>query len=294
MKQAGNLPEFHLGLIGYPLGHSFSPRLHTAALVAAGLRGSYQLFPVPPDSDGQVLLRALFDRMRAGELDGLNVTIPHKQAVLGLVDSLSETARAVGAVNTLFLQKDRLIGDNTDVPGFLYDLGRLKMDKGRRAVLLGAGGSARPVAFALASRGWPVKILARRIEQARALAADIGAACRHPEILTAEELSIEQFPGLEFDLLVNTTPVGMHPNPDGCPWPENVPLPSGAAVYDLVYNPSETRLVRLARSTGLTAASGVGMLVAQAALSFQRWTGVAAPFQVMEQAFFEPQRAGEE
>ena len=114
-----------LGLTGWPLGHSLSPKLHSAALQALGLEGEYRLYLVPPLPEGQEQLKTLVKQVRAGEITGLNVTIPHKQAVLPLVDELTPAARAIGAVNTLYLWDGRLVGDNTDAPGFLADLRRL-------------------------------------------------------------------------------------------------------------------------------------------------------------------------
>jgi shikimate dehydrogenase len=281
---------FRLGLIGYPLGHSLSPRLHQAALEEAGLQGEYQLYPIPPGSEE---IAVLLGRLRTGALHGLNVTIPHKQAVLPILDGLSEVAQAVGAANTLYLDPSGcLVGENTDVPGFLRDLerqfGRSLSGKGE-VVVLGAGGSARAVVYGLANAGWQVRVLARRAEQAHRLAEEIKAVLPERGSITGGPLSAEVLANdPSFDLLVNTTPLGMDPDVSGCPWPDEIPLPKAAAVYDLVYNPIETRLLRRARQEGLPAANGAGMLCAQAALAFQIWTGVDAPFDRMERAFYQP------
>ncbi len=281
---------YHLGLIGHPLGHSRSPALHHAALRAAGLDGEYRLFAIPPDADGLMVIRGLVEDVRAQRLQGLNVTIPHKQTVMPLMDRLTEVARAVGAVNTIFREADGgVTGDNTDVPGFLSDVQRLVGTAAGTAVVLGAGGSARAVVYALARAGWRVQVLARREDQSRKLANEIGAVASAGQQVTGKGMDarILQKLSAECDLLVNTTPLGMHPHEDITPWPENMPLPQETAVYDLVYNPLETRLVRAAREAGLRAASGAGMLVAQGALAFQRWTGLDAPFEVMEAAFYQ-------
>jgi shikimate dehydrogenase len=265
--------DFRLGLIGYPLGHSLSPKIHAAALQACGLQGDYSLFPIHPD-DKQGL-KDLIARIRSGEITGLNVTIPHKQNVIELMDELTPTAQAIGAVNTIYLRDNKLIGDNTDARGFLADLknGIGNRESGKSAVVLGAGGSARAVVYALLNDGWDVTISARRIEQAQQLAASF----------TNYELRITIFDlqPLTFDLLVNTTPVGMTPNIDQSPLPENLSLPSNAFVYDLVYNPSETKLVRDARAQGLRATTGLGMLIEQAALAFEIWTGRTPPRDVL-------------
>lgn len=271
----------HLGLIGWPLGHSLSPDLHRAALAAAGLRGDYRLFPVPPLPAGQGDLAQRMEDLRSGALDGLNVTLPHKQSVLNQVDELTPSARQAGAVNTLRVSAGRLLGDNTDLPAFLADLRACfpALATGR-ALLLGAGGSARAVAAALAQTGWELVVAARRVEQARDLTAGLPGA---PAVETSlDPAGVARLPRI--DLLVNCTPAGMFPDSQGCPWPAGLALPGGCAVYDLVYNPRETALVRIARQGGHPAANGLGMLVEQAALAFERWTGRPAPRAAMADA----------
>jgi shikimate dehydrogenase len=275
---------YTLGLTGFPLSHSLSPKLHTAALKAAGLEGSYSLFPVDPARPDE--LAALLERVRGGEIHGLNVTIPHKKAVIPLLDKLSETAKAIGAVNTIYAQNGRLIGDNTDAAGFWADLSPhlispkfqrtefrggtnlplphfrvSKMGEDGRGLVLGAGGSARAVVFALKAHGWDVAVAARRIEQAQALLTEFG--------LQAAQSLDSQTTG--FDLLVNTTPLGMTPNIETCAWDWG--FPPRAFVYDLVYNPPETLLMKRARAAGLQTSNGLGMLIEQAALAFELWTG---------------------
>ena len=265
-----------LGLIGFPLGHSLSPVIHTAALQSCGVKGDYSLFPIHPDDEKG--LKALLDRVRAGEIHGLNVTIPHKQNVIEYLDELTATAQAIGAVNTIYRRANKLIGENTDAPGFLSDLKRfLTAETQRRgdnkALVLGAGGSARAVVYALLNDGWDVTIVARRMEQAQQLA-DSLAHYQSP-------ISVSTFSNLETfftnlqsltSLLVNTTPVGMIPNVHQSPWPQRLPFPPHAAIYDLVYNPKETEFVRDARSQGRPATTGLGMLIEQAALAFEIWT----------------------
>lgn len=270
---------YRLGLVGYPLGHSFSPRLHAAALRAAGLDGGYILYPVQPGEAGEAALSGLVEDVRAGRLDGLNVTIPHKQRVMVRVDLLSEAARAVGAVNTLVRQAGAVRGENTDVAGFLADLAQLWNLREGKALILGAGGAGRAAAYALASQGWQVKIISRRRQMAEKAASELALAGVMSGQLCAGELR-----GSEADLVVNATPAGMSPDLTGCPWPDEIPLPHGSAVYDMVYNPVETVLVKRAKAAGLRSANGLGMLAAQAALSFSLWTGCAAPYAVMAKA----------
>jgi shikimate dehydrogenase len=270
-----------LGLIGYPVSHSLSPKIQNAALKACGLDGDYSLFPVAPNDASA--LEELLARIRSGEITGLNVTIPHKQNVIPFLDELTPTAKAIGAVNAIYMKEGKLIGDNTDAPGFLADLKRSLTTKAWRrrapkALVLGAGGSARAVVYALVHDGWNITIAARHIEQAKQLADSFTEYdVRITEHLTNIELS-------NISLLVNTTPVGMTPNIDQSPLPENTVLSKDTFVYDLVYNPRETKLVRDARAQGLPATTGLGMLIEQAALAFELWTGHTPAREILYQA----------
>ena len=276
----------HLGLIGYPLGHSLSPKLHNAALRHCDLQGEYSLFPIEPDD--MQSLKDVLDRVCSGEITGLNVTIPHKQNVISLLDELTETAEAIGAVNTIYLRNNRLIGDNTDAPGFLAALKKFLAEspspvlgegievKDKNALVLGAGGSARAIIYALLEDGWNVVLAARRFEQAQQLV----------DLFTHHQLQIADFTLSKIELsditlIVNTTPVGMSPSTDQSPWPDNLPFPQHAVIYDLVYNPYETKLVKDARAQGLRAITGQGMLIEQAALAFELWTGKRVSREIM-------------
>jgi shikimate dehydrogenase len=268
----------HLGLIGYPIAHSMSPKIQAAALKACDLEGDYSLFPILPDDKAG--LKELLSRVRSGEVTGLNVTIPHKQNVIEFMDDLMPTARSIGAVNTIYLRENKLIGDNTDAPGFLSDLKKFistgELTVGKSALVLGAGGSARAVTYALMHNGWNVTLAARRIEQAQALVTSM-----HHAGLQVMDLSQDFLHASSFSLLVNTTPLGMVPEVDLSPIPEDACLPEHLLVYDLIYNPRETRLVREAHAQGLKATTGLGMLVEQAALGFQLWTGCNPPRDVL-------------
>ena len=257
-----------LGLIGYPVSHSLSPKIQNAALKACDLEGEYSLYPIAPD-DMQPL-KDLLARVRSREITGLNVTIPHKQNVIPFVDELTPTARAIGAVSVIYLRDDKLTGDNADAHGFLTDLKKTidfsSLAASPSALVLGAGGSARAVVYALFNDGWNVTIAARRIEQAEELG-------RRFEKALVIELDLQTSQLSNFQLIVNTTPLGMTPNINTSPLPENIVLPKHIRVYDLVYNPRETKLVREARAQGLSATTGLGMLIEQAALGFELWTG---------------------
>ena len=295
---------FALGIIGYPLEQSLSPSLHAAALRDCVLQGEYRLYPIPQLPAGRVQMQALMDDLRDGRLDGLNVTIPHKQAVIPYLDKLTSLARQIGAVNTIFRAGKSLVGDNTDAPGFMADVRQYlpETDRPRSALVLGAGGAARAVVYSLSVENWRVTIAARRLEQAHALLRSSSLATDQHSVISMDDLAeylsaatrmdvdnnsenaaslLKAHPAPE--LIVNTTPLGMVPDIEQSPWPEGVPFPNDAFVYDLVYKPAETILVRAARSAGRQAASGQGMLIEQAALSFERWTGMRPSIDAMRQ-----------
>ena len=296
--------EYSLGLIGYPLQKSLSPRLHGAALERMGLQGEFRLYPTPPMPEGAGQLAETLARMRRGEIQGLNVTIPHKQSVLAYLDRLTPVAQAIGAVNTIFSQDGALVGDNTDAPGFMTDLKRklaeagmvtqAEGENGRKVLVLGAGGAARAVVYALWQDGWQVTVAARRKEQAAQLVASLlkqaGAALVERGSLDSialddEDLQAYLAPRVDQPkVIVNASSAGMLPNITTCPWPEELPLPGGVFVYDIVYKPPQTRLLSRAIEAGLPAANGLGMLLEQAALAFERWTGLPAPRQAMAAA----------
>jgi shikimate dehydrogenase len=275
---------FRLGLIGWPVEHSLSPVIHTAALHACGLKGKYELFPVLPLLDGKQDLEEIFQRMRNGEIQGINITIPHKQNVIPLLDSLTPVAHKIGAVNTVCLENGKLIGDNTDADGFLNDLKQniSQIPSEKTALVLGAGGSSRAVTYALSRDGWQVNVAARRLDQAQSLADDLSENQQFD--LSAIHLDPKVLMKLQPGLIVNTTPVGMTPNTTESPWLKEISFPIGCFIYDLVYNPKETLFVRQAREAGLEASNGLGMLLEQAALAFERWTGNPAPRLAMEEA----------
>jgi shikimate dehydrogenase len=255
-----------LGVAGWPVAHSRSPAMHNAALAAVGLeRWRYQHLPLPPELFAEAV-RAL----PAVGFVGINVTIPHKEAALALADDATATARAIGAANTLTFGPDgALHADNTDAPGLIAALGD---ERPRTAVVLGAGGSARAVVYALAQIGASVKIWNRTSGRARSLARDFGAE------------AVQDLPPA--DLLVNCTSVGL-----ADPLRTFKDLPVGtdglgeyACVVDLVYRAGGTGLLREAKRTGSRAIDGIEILVRQGALSFERWTGRAAPLEVMRRA----------
>jgi len=299
---------YALGVIGYPLGHSFSPSLHGAALHSCGLTGDYRLYPILPLPAGKDSLGALIGTFKEGRLDGLNVTIPHKQNVIAYLDELTPLAMQIGAVNTIFRRGRSLIGDNTDAPGFMADLQKQfsQAVSPQSALVLGGGGSARAVVYALLAAGWQVTVAARRPAAAQEIidsysfshpSCEVIALYSLPDFIgNLDNLRWEQHPKRasspsvahrSLTLLVNTTPVGMAPDITQSPWPKDLPFPGQAFVYDLFYKPIDTTLVRAARDAGLAAASGLGMLIEQAALAFERWMGIRPSLDAMRQGVME-------
>lgn len=262
-------------LIGDPVEGSLSPPMHNAAFRHLGLDCLYVAFRVPSP-----LLRQALLGVRAMGIGGLNVTFPHKTAILPLLDELDPSAGEVGAVNTVKNEGGRLVGFNTDGEGavrFLRE--RLGSLRGRRTVLLGAGGAARAIAFSLLKEGAELTILNRTPSKARRLASELkgevswGGLERLREVLPSA------------DLLINATPVGM--DGKGGTLVTSDLMHPGLFVMDLVYHPPETSLMREARKAGARAENGLGMLLHQAALSFTIFTGRRAPLQVMRRVLLE-------
>ena len=278
------LPKYwQFGLVGYPLDHSLSPVLHQAALASAGLRGDYRLVPL---SSAQQLPLVL-EKLRAGELDGINVTIPYKQAVIPYLDGLSPAAGEIGAVNTVVIKEGSLIGENTDAPGFWKDLcGHVPScrEPGQAALVLGAGGAARAVVYALAAQGWQITVASRRLAQAELLADTLNFSTI--QTVLWDTLHKPSFIS-NFNLLVNTTPLGLFPDIEHSPLDPAVKLPVKMVVYDLVYNPRWTALLKNAAVQGNQCINGLGMLVNQAAAAFEYWTGKTAAVEKMTQALHE-------
>lgn len=263
-------------LLAHPAGHSLSPAMQGAALRACGIDARYLALDVPPQA-----LRDAVAALRASDVAGANVTIPHKQAVMRWLDGLTDVARAVGAVNTIVPTPRGLVGDNTDGEGFLRALAELDVKPaGLPAVVLGAGGAARAVTLALLRAGAQVTLHNRTRPRAERLAADLAG---HGALTVAAEGALEAAVR-SARLLVQATAAGMEGAAEGAsPLPEGV-LPAQGAVVDLVYRPRETRLLARARATGLTVQNGLPMLVQQGALAFERWFGRDAPVDVMRQA----------
>ena len=274
-----------VGVFGFPVEHSLSPAMHNAAFAALRLSFIYVPFPVSPDALGSAI-RSL----PALGIVGVNLTIPHKENVLPFLDAITDEAREVGAVNTVHCVEGRLLGDNTDGRGFYEPLHELGLSlSGRQAVVLGAGGAARSVVFRLLREGANVVLTNRTLDRAERLAQDAAEAGYSAQVRVVDGKSEKELGNAiaGAELLVHTTRVGMHPTPDAMP---PVPLEAfhpNLLVYDLVYNPVETRLIQEARRRGCRTLTGVKMLVYQGAAAFERWTGLWPPTELMEAAVLE-------
>ena len=268
------------GIIGHPVSHSLSPLMQNAAFEALRLPYCYLPFEVPADG----LQRAVQAILPLGIL-GMNVTIPHKEAVIPFLDSLAPEAQAIGAVNTIEVLSGRLIGHNTDGKGFLRSLSEMEVDpSGKRVILLGAGGAAKGVAISLAETGLSEIILINRnLERAKALADRLTSL--HPRLkisLLGRNFERSDVRNDTPTLLINATPLGMKED-DPSPFPLSFLDPSWV-IADLVYRPDETALLMAARKAGSKIIPGLGMLLYQGALAFEIWTRKKAPIEVMRAA----------
>ena len=256
------------GIALHPAGHTRSPAMHNAAFAALGIDAAYLAFDVLPED-----LPAAISGMRALDIRQLAISIPHKQAVIGLLDDVDETARRIGAVNTVTQRGSKLVGSNTDWLGAVRAIESVTELADTRAVVLGAGGAARAVVYGLRARGAKVSVLNRSPDRARQLCADLGAEAAGP---------ISELENIPHDILVNTTSVGLaaDESPVDPSW-----ISAAAVVMDAVYEPPETRLLRDAASRGARTIPGKWMLVHQAAEQLREWTGLDAPVEVMAEAF---------
>lgn len=309
VREAGaRMPKiYQVGLIGHPVGHSRSPAMQQTAFDALGIPARYALWETAPGE-----LAGRIATLRAPGMLGANVTIPYKTAVLPLLDELAETARLAGAVNTIVrvpgpTGEVHLVGHNTDVAGLRRALAEADAWRAAirgRVLLLGAGGAARAVLAVARLEGAAVTVAARRVEAGREvltprppLPAGRGGdtpcgsmSSGHPPSTPDTVIALDDTAQLAAELeqtplLVNATPVGMS-NPDAAPIPLDLlaRLPAGAFVFDMVYSPPETALVRMAKARGLRASGGLPMLLYQGAEAFTLWTGQPAPVEVMRTA----------
>ncbi|WP_319522164.1 shikimate dehydrogenase [uncultured Desulfosarcina sp.] len=251
-------------VIGDPVAHSLSPAMHNAAFEQTGYNGAYTAFRVT-DLPGAIA------GIRALDIHGLSVTIPHKVAVMDLLDEIDPLARRIGAVNTIVNEDGRLFGFNSDSPGAMAALLEKTPVAHRRVAVIGAGGAARALAHGIREYGGRLTVVNRSVDKGQRLAGE----------LESDFCPLADFSGVGYDILVNTTSVGMVPKTDRMPVGYACLRP-GMTVMDIVYNPLETKLLKAAREAGCAVVDGVAMFVHQGALQFERWTGLKAPVQLMK------------
>jgi 3-dehydroquinate dehydratase / shikimate dehydrogenase len=261
------------GVIGNPIGHSRSPLIHNAALQAVGRDAVY--LPLEVDDAAEFIRDFVHPKTKKlnWNLRGLSVTIPHKLSVMAHLDFISPAAQAVGAVNTIIVKDNELHGDNTDVIGAMNPLEKLLDVNGTRAAIIGAGGAARAICYGLQQRGASVTIYARDVHKAQTLADEFNA----------QAIAIADFHG-DADIVINCTPVGMQGYNEAVSPLNTDALQNVRLVYDLIYNPLETQLLKDAKAAGCQTLGGMAMLLGQAAEQFRLWTGEDAPLDVMRQA----------
>ncbi len=269
------------GVIGDPIEHTMSPALQNAAFRAMHLDYAYLPFQVKAEA-----LEQAVHGIRALNMRGVNVTIPHKQTVMRWLDDVDDLAAKVGAVNTIVNERGQLTGYNTDAPGFLRAMQEKDIDpSGKNVLLLGAGGASRAISFILAKSGSRVTILNRKEEIAWAYDIAENITTHYGTVFQVAELDQENLrTHLETaDILVNATSVGMYPDGETTPVPADL-LCAKQVVFDIVYNPLPTRLLREADSKGAVTIDGLAMLVWQGAMAFEKWTGVLPPVDIMREA----------
>ena len=267
------------GVIGEPIEHSLSPIMHNAAFQAVGLDYAFLAFRVKPAE-----VEAAVNGVRALNIRGLNITMPHKTAIINHLDRVDLSAQIVNSVNTVLNKENLLFGFNTDGVGAVKALKENGVElKGRKVLLLGAGGAARAIAYALAKEADELAVLNRTVKQAQAMARVLEKSFNKK--IAAGSLSPNDVETniRDSDILINATSVGMKPKPDESPVAAKM-LRRNMAVMDIVYNPLETQLARDAKAAGAEVISGVEMLIYQGAASFEIWTGKSAPVEVMRQA----------
>ncbi|HEX5744170.1 MAG TPA: shikimate dehydrogenase, partial [Candidatus Saccharimonadales bacterium] len=261
-------------IIGDPVAHSLSPAIHNAAYKALGLGGRfrYEARQVKPDQ-----LADFMNEVRDKDIRGVSCTAPHKVAIMGHMDDIDPVAARIGAVNTVVNDKGRLKGYNTDWLGIMRSLEKITPLKGKRVALLGAGGAARSIAYGLVEKGAKVTVYNRTVEKARALAEEFGADSAGLDEVAAVK---------QADIIVNATSAGMSPNDGATPLPEEY-ISGGQIVFDSIYVPYETRLLKEAAARGARVIHGTEMLLAQAVEQFRLYTGYDAPEDVMRRALEE-------
>lgn len=271
------------GIFGDPIGHTLSPAIQNAAFRAIGMNAVYLPFHVKADSKGA--LKAAVEAVRAMDMLGVNVTIPHKEKVFKFLDETDEHAIDVGAVNTIVNREGRLCGYNTDGAGYVLSLRKETGFRpgGKKAVIIGSGGAARSILYSILKLApSSVVIVNRTVKRAEALAREFAPKFSSPVDAAPLERALMEKVLADADLVVNATSTGMMGKGE-LDLPLDVLHPK-AVVSDIVYMPVKTGLIKAAEKRGLKVHSGLGMLIRQGAIGFELWTGKKAPLQVMQKA----------
>ena len=266
-----------VGLIGHPVEHSFSPPMHNAAFEALGMDYAYVAFDVDPSD-----LKSAIDGAKSLDIKGFNVTIPHKIQVMDYLDEIDEVAGLIGAVNTIDFKEMK--GYNTDGIGAIKAIEEVTSVKDKNVVIAGAGGASRAISFYIAKYGaGSLTILNRNVEKAQNLAEDVLNSGLIDSV-KSDSISTINDCLIDADILIDTTPVGMHPHINDEPIALAEDMHENLVVFDAVYNPNETVLLKEAIEAGAKPVYGIKMLLYQGAESFEIWTGKKAPIDVMEEA----------
>jgi shikimate dehydrogenase len=256
-------------VMGNPVSHSLSPVMFNRAFSAIGYNGAYVAFKVTAIGDAMAAMRSL-------DIKGASITIPHKVPILGFLDELDSMAESIGAVNTVINHEGRLKGYNSDCLGAVKAVEEITPIKGKQVAIIGAGGAARAIGFGAKSRGAGLTFINRSISKGEKLAT----------ALEAEFIPLSELRSLPFDILIQTTSVGMTPHIHQSPVPDAL-LTSGLLVMDIVYAPLKTRLLTDAEKAGCRTINGLSMFIHQAAFQFELWTESPAPLEVMKQSLMD-------
>lgn len=262
------------GIIGHPVAKSLSPAMHNAGIKHLKLDAEYKLFDIDPN-DSDALANFCYET-DLNNIGGFSVTMPHKQAIMAYMDHYDPLAKIVGSVNTVVNEESKLIGYNTDAMGAMTALREKTNLIGKKALVMGAGGAARAIAYSLKEFGVEVYIFNRTMEKAEALA----------EAFDLETIEFRLIPKADFDIIINATPVGSLPNAEESLLHSDQ-IPSHSVVMDIVTNPIETQLLKEAKKAGAQAISGERMLLHQAIGQFELWFNKKAPLKIMEKALYE-------
>ncbi|HXN08008.1 MAG TPA: shikimate dehydrogenase [Nitrospiria bacterium] len=270
-----------VAILGHPISHSKSPQMHQAAFEALKLDFAYLPFDIEPRK-----LESAVNALKTLGFSGFNVTVPFKEKIIPLLDVVAPDARIIGAVNTVLIKDNKLTGFNTDGKGFIRSVQKAWKIRlaGKKIVIIGAGGSSKAIAVSLCmEKAVSIGILNRTLSKGRNLSDHLARLFRRPEIFSLPLYGNDTRDAIaQADLLINTTSLGLNPK-DPSPLPSGYIRP-GMKVYDLIYNPAETRFLKEAKKTGCQVLNGSSMLLCQGALAFEIWTGKMPPLAVMAQA----------